>query len=138
MCPLELRAMPATSPRLNPSGSFSGFDASNGISGWANRGAQIVSAVSNKVFTGASWELTKSISGRRLVHRVGARFQRAGLAVFQIQHDRFVRSLLQPRCGDEESLLGTDAPVAAQVVAVDPDGPFAPTAHVEEGVAGCR
>src|ERR1019366_7517826 len=77
-------------------------------------------------------------SGRSFVDRVGARFQTPRLAVQQIQHDRFVGARLQPRGWYKERLLRTHAPVAAQIVTVDPDQAFAPTTHIQEGVAHPR
>src|ERR1017187_9653773 len=79
-----------------------------------------------------------SSTGGRLIDGIDGGFNGTRAALFQIEDDDLIRAGLEPRRRHEEALLRADAPVAAQVVTVDPDDAFAPSAHIEEGVAGCR
>src|ERR1039458_5471205 len=79
-----------------------------------------------------------SSTGGRLIDGIGGGLNGTGGGVFQIEDDDLIRAGLEPRRRHEKALLRADAPVAAQVVTVDPDDAFAPSAHLEEGVAGCR
>src|ERR1039458_5616324 len=79
-----------------------------------------------------------SSTRRRFIDGIGGGLNGTRAALFEIEDDDLVRASLEPRCRHEEALLRTDAPVAAQVVTVDPDDAFAPSAHIQEGVAGCR
>src|ERR1039458_2468072 len=79
-----------------------------------------------------------SSPGRGVIDGIGGGLDEAGGGVIEIEDDDLVRADLKPRRRYEEALLRADAPVAAQVVTVDPDDAFAPSAHIEEGVAGCR
>ncbi len=53
----------------------------------------------------------------------------------EVEDDDFVSALTEPRAGDEESLLRTDLPEAADRVAIDPQGSFSKVPDVEECVA---
>src|SRR5579863_1624751 len=113
MCPFELSATPDTSPRLKPSGSFSGFEASNGISGCASKVAPKVSAAS-KIFISRILHPNPigrgdvdELSGRRFVNRIGHTRNRPRSTLLQVQHNHLVRSLLQPRRRQEQTLLRT-------------------------------
>src|ERR1035441_7199219 len=66
-----------------------------------------------------------SSTGRSFIDRIGGGLNGTRAAVFQIEDDDFVRATLKPGRGHEEALLRTGAPVAAQVVSVDPDDAFA-------------
>src|ERR1017187_6229846 len=79
-----------------------------------------------------------SSTGRGFVDRIGGGLNGTRAALFQIEDDDLVRAWLEPWRRHEEALLRADAPVAAQVLTVDPDDAFAPSAHIQEGVAGCR
>src|SRR4029078_2266053 len=56
-------------------------------------------------------------------------------AAVDVEDEDLVRALLQPAAGQVERLLRADVPVAAERVAVDPDGALGELARVEERVA---
>src|ERR1039458_4473204 len=71
---------------------------------------------------------------RRRPHRVHAPLQRSRGVGVEIEHDDLIVRDLQPNRRTIERLLGTHAPVAAEIVAVHPPVALAPAAQVDEQI----
>src|SRR6185437_3887976 len=65
-----------------------------------------------------------------------ARYARLGHVTVEIEHLDVIAAAMQPRAGQIQRLLRSDAPVAAEVDAVHEDDAAVPATHVEERIAG--